>query len=934
MGSNKQKPIQVPSDWWGRLLAFCESQWVRDSKPGDVFDIYQFTKISRRTFSTARESNEFKEATFNRLVAEIGCDGPDQLHQILSPPASATASPTAIQQSPPPDENIPKPLKKIFEEAGKLVEADRDEEAKAKYKTALTHPDAATFPQFRVKAKIGVASVLRRLDPDEARKLFRECLAELPDSAPDKLREDLFARMAELEVHSGHLLQAKAFVSEAQKIAARLGDNIKIACNLETLATLEDRSGRLNEAISLFDEAAELLVAEHQRQKSDTEKRALVALGICLTNKSFTHKRQGDLIGALSSLEQAVQWFRKGEIQDDHFARTLRYLAEAKFADEKWEDGLQTLQESLRNAMKREDYVGVCECLKLSGKLKFTFGDEEGALRDFSAALNLMREKGKPDQLLDYLDKVAHVAARHGLKAKARELLNEAKGIAQKEERLEDCADAVLDLADLEDGPHAKTKQKEALRTAIAYLETLLPKVEVKGRKAYLLGRIGVLYQRLGNLEDALTKFTLAKELYEKIGDAWGIVNSLGSIADVKRLQDKPDEEMNLYRCILTVAEGKPLGEFVARTKNNMGVRLMQTGFLRDAEQLLNEADELCRRKHIRELHAEVQRNLERVERLIEAHKPASMSFPDLFRELHELADFFPEAKESILRFWYHWRDIELHSNCRSLLGVKWLIAEDDTGKFLDLVGKLAIYSDLSLQVVATEYPGFGVDFVPWPKEKPTPDRVAKPVIGKINDADDSGLMAIRFVRGAIHWPYTETSDEAVSKTTGREGIILFGHARGLPPQAGELMFGQTVEDLVAKRIVFFPWNRSSKDSRLADDLSLAKEQSLIPLYAESLPGAEDVEETAHVSFLLPVVISTPSDKTRSQIAEVRRMLVRLLSLEDQEAVAGLNTLVGKLDDLHADSGVSESIRMTAYVLHFPVHGTLQTHFAFVHHAV
>ena len=38
-----------------------------------------------------------------------------------------------------------------------------------------------------------------------------------------------------------------------------------------------------------------------------------------------------------------------------------------------------------------------------------------------------------------------------------------------------------------------------------------------------------------------------------------------------KRLQDKPDEEMNLYRQILTIAEGKPLGNFVARAKNNMG---------------------------------------------------------------------------------------------------------------------------------------------------------------------------------------------------------------------------------------------------------------------------------------------------------------------------------------------------------------------------
>jgi hypothetical protein len=329
-----------------------------------------------------------------------------------------------------PEDRIPDTIKRLFDEAGKLAEADRDAEAKAKYEEAANHPDAASLPTFRLKARMGIASVLRRHDPDESRKLFRECLTELPGTASDRLREDLLGRLGELEAHTGNLLEAKAYLTEAQTLASRLGNKFSMASNLEALAALEDRHGRLGEAIAMFDQAAELLMSEYQRHDPETEKQALTGLGICLTNKSLTQKRQADLLGALSSLEQAIEWFRKGDIQDDHFAETLIVFAEAKFADEKWDDGLQALQESLQSAKKRDDYMGICKCLKLAGKLRFTFEDEAGALGNFAAALDLMRKRGRPDQLLDYLDKVARVAAMHGLKSEARKLLIEAKDIA------------------------------------------------------------------------------------------------------------------------------------------------------------------------------------------------------------------------------------------------------------------------------------------------------------------------------------------------------------------------------------------------------------------------------------------------------------------------------------------------------------------------
>ena len=83
MGRNNQKEVKVPSGWWGRLHTFCKRKWEHDAQPEDVFDICAFTRISRRTFSTARQRDAFKEATFATLVDQVGCESPDDLLRVL-----------------------------------------------------------------------------------------------------------------------------------------------------------------------------------------------------------------------------------------------------------------------------------------------------------------------------------------------------------------------------------------------------------------------------------------------------------------------------------------------------------------------------------------------------------------------------------------------------------------------------------------------------------------------------------------------------------------------------------------------------------------------------------------------------------------------------------------------------------------------------------
>ena len=831
-----------------------------------------------------------------------------------------------------PEEKIPDDIKVMFDEAEKSADAEHYLEAKLKYEEILKHPKIAALPLARIKAKIFIASILRDNNPDAARPLFRECLDELRTTPSERLREYVLVQFGDMESISGNLLEAKGLLIEAQEIANRLGGRLRIASILQSLAWLADSQGQLDEAIKLFDQAAELFMAEFQRHDAATEKQAMVGLGGCFNNKSITQKHKLDLVGSLSSLNEAIKWYRKSDSQHN-LAVALYLLAEGKFADAKWSEGEKCLDESLQISMKQKDFIWASHCLDLRGRLKVSHGGEKQALDDFTAALSLMRENGKPKEVLDYLGKVAFITAKQGLKDEARKLFTEAKELSEKHELWDDYADAILDLSKLEEGKDANTNRKEALTIAIASLEKLLPKTQVKGRRAFLIGRIGSLYQQSGNLEEALNWFTRAKQLFEEIGDIAGVANCLGSFAEIMRKQNNPNEELKIYRQILNLAQGKPMPHLVAGTKINMGVCLMENGSFREAKQSFEEADEICRKYHLHEFEDSVRGNLERVSHWIEAHKPAAMDFSQLVRELHELVAFFPEAKDSILRFWYYVRDTELHSNCRSQSGLKLFVVEDDTKMFLHLAEKLAPYLDLALQAVNVEFPGWGIDAVPYPKDKAFPNRVA--IAGVKKDMPIGGVepQYVQFIHGALHWPYIVTSDEAKSKITGNIGCIIAGRAKGLPPQAHELMLGLKQEEIITKKVLFFPFERPADESRLLDDLRLAKEQTLIPFYNERLPESDEVEVLTSTELKFPIISSTATDKNRRQVAQTKRKLVRLLSLKDQEAVAMLTEIAGDLDDLMADSGAKESIRTIAYLLHFPVRGTMESHLALVHHS-
>ncbi|MCX6922260.1 MAG: hypothetical protein NT154_03430, partial [Verrucomicrobia bacterium] len=70
----------------------------------------------------------------------------------------------------------------------------------------------------------------------------------------------------------------------------------------------------------------------------------------------------------------------------------------------------------------------------------------------------------------------------------------------------------------------------------------------------------------------------------------------------------------------------------------------------------------------------------------------------------------------------------------------------------------------------------------------------------------------------------------------------------------------------------------------------------------------------------------------RRQIVQVKQKLGRLLSATEKDAVAMLTEIAADFEELKDSSGADDCIRMTAYLLRYPVRGVTEVHPALVRH--
>jgi tetratricopeptide (TPR) repeat protein len=401
------------------------------------------------------------------------------------------------------------------------------------------------------------------------------------------------------------------------------------------------------------------------------------------------------------------------------------------------------------------------------------------------------------------------------------------------------------------------------------------------------------------NFQQALIYYQRAKKAFEFLSDIGGIANCLGSIARVKGLLGKKNEEFDIYREIKKLVDGSPYYDFIAGAAINLGEIQMQIGDLDEAKMLFQEAELLCQKYNLHYL-PHVRDSIRRLQEEINLRKPPELNFKQLIEELFELINWFPDAKDSIFRLWMWGRKEALLGNYRNTAGVKFMLCQDDVDTFLRISKSLHPYSDLCLQVVSSEYPGTGIDIIPFPMDKEI-------------------FFECSF---GIGTRYTLTSDTAQSESTGNEGAIIMGWSLGLPDQAHQLILSSSAEDLTGQKIFFLPYERYLANDKLLSDLRFSKEFGLIPVYFDFLPNSESVEVLTSTTIDLPVLSSDDAEHQRKQIRKIKHSLSQLLSVTKESAQSSLNNFIFEIDELFDICVSKQTIEIQIYILDFP--GPLQ----------
>jgi tetratricopeptide (TPR) repeat protein len=519
------------------------------------------------------------------------------------------------------------------------------------------------------------------------------------------------------------------------------------------------------------------------------------------------------------------------------------------------------------------------------------------------------------------LNKLGHVYLEARKLEQAKGYFGRARDLSLREGLLDGYAASIKNLAQIAHIEGNHDGRNRLLSDGIQTLEKLLLSVQAEPRRAFITGEIGFFYERMENFQQAVIYYQRAKKAFESLSDIGGIANCLGSIARVKGLLGKKNEEFDIYRELKKLVDGSPYYDLIAGTAINLGEIQMQIGDLDEAKMLFQEAEFLCQKYNLHYL-PHVRDSIRRLQEQINLRKPPELNFKQLIEELFELVNWFPEAKDSIFRLWMWGRKEALLGNYRNTAGIKFMLCQDDVDTFLRTSKVLHLYSDLCLQVVSSEYPGTSIDTIPFPKDKKIFFDCGIPYKEEIGD----GVYTVGFLSGGIHSRYQLTAATTVrSKVTGNEGVTITGWSLGFPDQAHQLILSSSATDLTGQKIFFLPYERHLANDKLLSDLRLSKELGLVPVYFDSLPNSDSVEIMTSMTVDLPALLPDDVEHQRKQIRKVKHSLFQLLSVTKESAQSSLNNLIFEVDEL-SDICVSEqSIEIQIYILDFP--GLLQREF-------
>ncbi len=813
---------------------------------------------------------------------------------------------------------IPDDIQALLDEGWDLWGLGKYEDARIVFQRALTLATHYKHNFSIAKTKCCLAVILNEWDkkPNEAKALLQEGLQEFKTVNSKKDIGDTLYHLGVINIDTGNLDEAESYLSQALEFHKKYEMKQQIAQTFHQLGWVKNHHGLLKEAREFYDQAQKYFLSVYQEGNPKTEKDAIHGVAGCYQHKGMVYKREGKVEEAESNFMRALDWCRKSGFKPD-VGKILYLLAELKYNEAQNNAGTQFLDEAIDIYNEIQDYSWYTRCLDLKGRLYFTLGQIDKATAIFESALNVVEKSGNYKGQEEYLNKLGHVYLESQKFEQAKVYFEQARDLSLREELIDGYASSVINLAQIAFIEKNYDERNRLLSDGVQTLEKLMLSIQAEPKRAFLIGKIGFLYESMENFPQALVYYQKAKEAFKSLSDIRGRADCLDSIARIKgsigrknadlRMQK---EEFETYYELKKLVDGSPYYNLIANTAINLGRIQIQKGELDEAKSYFQEAELLCRKYNLPYL-PDVRESIRCLQEQNNLRNPPELNFEQLIEELFELVNWFPEAKDSIFRLWMWGRKETLLRNYQN---TAFMVCQDHVDTFLGISKLLHLYSYFCLQIVSSEYPGTGIDNIPFPIDKNIFFDCGIPYKEKIG----KDTYKFGFLSGGIHSRYQLTLGTTVrSKLTGNVGMTITGRSLGLPEQAHQLVLSSSAAELISQKIFFLPYERHLANDKLLSDLKFSKKLGLIPIYFDSLPNSESVEVFTSATIDLPILLPEDAEHQRKQIRKVKQSLSQLSFVTKDSAQSSLNNFIFELNELSDSCVGKQSIQIYVYILGF-----------------
>jgi len=861
------------------------------------------------------------------------------------------------------EQPIPAEIQSELERANGFTSVDKYSDAIPILEQVLVAADNSMHAEARIKIRLSLARSLyeAREDSSNAERHFRDALDLVPTGKLD-LRHKVLLGLGEMLLTAGRLEEAKAVFHAAYNIAKQTGDTVALAFSLISLSLLDRALGLYDSAANNLDEAVHLLLGKSLSVQDDKKTRIAGGLGTCYFNKALSHRDNGNLEEALALFSKANEQYRIsgdklksgkallfcGEVHctdadwesgfdcfrnalqsfketTNHLwcARTLEHIARLYAAHEQWDDAVPIMLAAARGAQEsghyREQVHLLCLAAKLVRKWKVNTVRKD-ALRMVHAISKELTDKQQgevmprlSEQMPEFHDSI-DAAVRQD--QEVRDLLKQAREIATKENLYGDLADCLLDEVHDIMPPDDVEGRRKLVAEAIDLLRKELRSAQFPHRRGHLMGRISSLYWELGQAPEAQAWLRKAGDVFQKSGDAFGLANFYGSLAEMHRSEGRLDEQIAAYRQALAIIEGRSFYFLAAQVRVRLAEALRYRRKFDEAQRLLNEAEALCDRHQFNNFISQIAHLRNNISTELQASQAPKQTFPQLLRSLDELIKFRPQDATAYLPFWFFTWKTELAALVRSGPHLSLMIVTDNVPRFMKFAVKFRYLADFFLMTNCSA-PTVKVEArtlsIPptWLFPPTFPFIFAK---RRRREAGESHQSTNDIDPPSYHLAGPATTlppympIEVKSDVKGEEKMrgMMALSSPFLPQAAIELMIKHSTKELTRRRAVWFPTPRSTTKDGFLTDLQVSYERGIFPVYFDQFPTSEAVTVCGGVQISIPNIFL--SKDHASIAAKWKRTILKLTTLSKNDAQAAILDLPEVFADIHdnATSGFTQ----------------------------